>query len=79
MPHQTDHSFSVIARQQLPWLYSLARRVAGNRAEDVVQDCLIRAYKAYGSLEDVQAAPALVPSDPDQLRPRHASQGEAAC
>lgn len=53
MPHQTDHSFSVIARQQLPWLYSLARRVAGNRAEDVVQDCLIRAYKAYGSLEDV--------------------------
>lgn len=60
MPHQTDHSFSVIARQQLPWLYSLARRVAGNRAEDVVQDCLIRAYKAYGSLEDVQAAPAWV-------------------
>jgi RNA polymerase sigma-70 factor (ECF subfamily) len=58
MPEQTDRSFNDVAREQLPWLYSLARRLASDRAEDVVQDCLMRAYKAYGSLEDVQAAPA---------------------
>ena len=58
MAEETDQSFSFVARQQLPWLYSLARRVAANRAEDVIQDCLLRAYKAYDSLEDVQAAPA---------------------
>ena len=35
----TDHSvtFGAIAREQLPWLYSLARRLAAERAEDVVQ------------------------------------------
>lgn len=49
-----DQSFSTVARQQLPWLYSLARRVAGDRAEDVVQDCLTRAYKGYDSLETLR-------------------------
>jgi len=58
MAEQTTASFGATAREQLPWLYSLARRLAGNRAEDVVQDCLLRAYNAYDTLRDPQAAPA---------------------
>jgi RNA polymerase sigma-70 factor (ECF subfamily) len=51
-------SFGVIAREQLPWLYSLARRLAADHAEDLVQDCLLRAYKSFPQLRDQQAAPA---------------------
>jgi RNA polymerase sigma-70 factor, ECF subfamily len=57
----TDHTateFRVIAREQLPWLYSLARRLAADSAEDVVQDCLLRAFKGFPQLRDPQAAPA---------------------
>lgn len=56
----TDHSatFGVIAREQLPWLYSLARRLASDQAEDVVQECLLRAFKGFPNLRDHQAAPA---------------------
>jgi RNA polymerase sigma-70 factor (ECF subfamily) len=50
--------FSVVAREQLPWLYSLARRLVGQQAEDAVQECLIKAYRAYHQLRDEQAAPA---------------------
>jgi len=53
-----DRSFSEVAREQLPWLYSLARRVAGQRAEDVVQSCLLKAHQGFDSLRDQQAAPA---------------------
>ncbi|MEX1043186.1 MAG: RNA polymerase sigma factor [Acidimicrobiia bacterium] len=58
MQDQTITAFGVIAREQLPWLYSLARRLAGDRAEDVVQDCLLRAFKGFPQLRDPQAAPA---------------------
>lgn len=58
MTEQATASFSRIAREQLPWLYSLARRLAGDRAEDVVQNCLLRAFKSFDSLRDQQAAPA---------------------
>ncbi len=51
-------SFGQVAREQLPWLYSLARRLAGDRAEDVVQECLLRAYKAFDTVRDERAAPA---------------------
>lgn len=51
-------TFGQVAREQLPWLYSLARRLASDHAEDVVQDCLMRAYKAFPNLRDQQAAPA---------------------
>ena len=50
--------FQPVARQQLPWLYALARRLAGDAAEDVVQNCLIKAYRSFDSLRDEQAAPA---------------------
>lgn len=52
-------AFTAVAREQLPWLYSLARRLVGAEgAEDTVQDCLIKAYRAFDHLRDVQAAPA---------------------
>lgn len=52
------NTFGRVAREQLPWLFSLARRLAGDHAEDVVQDCLLRAYQGFDSLRDPQAAPA---------------------
>ena len=50
--------FQDLAREQLPWLYSLARRLAGERAEDVVQDCLTKAFRSFDDLRDLDAAPA---------------------
>jgi RNA polymerase sigma-70 factor, ECF subfamily len=50
--------FQDLAREQLPWLYSLARRLAGERAEDVVQDCLTKAFRNFDDLRDLDAAPA---------------------
>ncbi|TDD72022.1 sigma-70 family RNA polymerase sigma factor [Jiangella aurantiaca] len=45
-----------LARDELPGLYALARRLAGrNDAEDVVQEALLRACQAFGSLRDHQA------------------------
>lgn len=36
--------FTAVAREQLPWLYSLACRLVGrDRAEDTVQECLLKA------------------------------------
>ncbi len=49
--------FQRIAREQLPFLYALARRLAGDSAEDVVQDCLMKAYRRFDDLRDVEAAP----------------------
>lgn len=51
-------TFSAVAREQLPWMYSLARRITNHRPEDVVQECLLRAYKSFDSLRDLEAAPA---------------------
>lgn len=52
-------TFTAVAREQLPWLYSLARRMVGvERAEDAVQECLLKAYRGFGGLRDVEAAPA---------------------
>jgi RNA polymerase sigma-70 factor, ECF subfamily len=51
--------FTAVAREQLPWLYSLACRLVGrDRAEDVVQECLLKAFRGFDRLRDVQAAPA---------------------
>jgi len=49
--------FQHLAREQLPWLYALARRLAGARAEDIVQECLVKAYESFDKLRDVEAAP----------------------
>ena len=52
-------SFTAVAREQLPWLYSLARRMVGaGRAEDTVQECLLKAFRGFDGLRDPRAAPA---------------------
>jgi len=50
--------FSDVARLQLPRLYSLARYLVDDDAEDLVQECLIKAYQGFDGLRDPQAAHA---------------------
>ncbi|WP_205745942.1 sigma-70 family RNA polymerase sigma factor [Egibacter rhizosphaerae] len=49
-------ALQLLAREELPGLYALARRLAGADAEDLVQEALLRACRSYGSLRDRQAA-----------------------
>jgi RNA polymerase sigma-70 factor, ECF subfamily len=51
-------SFKEVVRPHLPWLYGLACRLDAERAEDLVQECLIRAYRNLGRLRDREALPA---------------------
>lgn len=47
-----------LARAELPGLYALARQLAGpDGAEDLVQEALVRACRAFASLDDPQAGP----------------------
>lgn len=58
-PATRQASFTAVAREQLPWLHGLAYRLVGHdRAEDTVQDCLLKAYRAFDNLRDVEAAPS---------------------
>jgi RNA polymerase sigma-70 factor (ECF subfamily) len=50
-------AFEVLARECLPRLYSLARRLGGEDAEDLVQECLLKAYRSFGSLQEREAGP----------------------
>jgi RNA polymerase sigma-70 factor (ECF subfamily) len=54
--------FRVLVREQLPRLYSLARRLVGDEAEDAVQDCLLKAYERFHQLQQAAAAPAWMTS-----------------
>jgi RNA polymerase sigma-70 factor, ECF subfamily len=54
--------FRVLAREQLPRLLSIARRIVGEDAEDAVQDCLLKAYLHYGQLHDPAAGAAWLTS-----------------
>jgi RNA polymerase sigma-70 factor, ECF subfamily len=54
----TITDFSVAAREQLPRLYSLARRLVGEQAEDLVQEALLKAYRGFDRLRDPAAAGA---------------------
>jgi RNA polymerase sigma-70 factor (ECF subfamily) len=53
-----DEEFRSLARRELPRLYSVARRLIGEEAEDAVQDCLLKAFQHYDRLERPAAAPA---------------------
>ncbi|CAL9440281.1 ECF RNA polymerase sigma factor SigR [Actinosynnema sp. ALI-1.44] len=48
-------AFERLARAELPGLYALARRLCRDEAEDLVQECLLRAFRAFGSLRDDDA------------------------
>ena len=47
--------FRALAERELPRLYAIARRLVGDDAEDVVQECLLRAYRSFAQLENEQA------------------------
>ena len=53
---RTKESFQRLAVTELPALYSLARRLVRDGAEDLVQETLIRAYRSFESLQDDDAA-----------------------
>lgn len=53
-----EDQFSDLVRSTLPWLHELARRSVGERADDVVQESLLKAYKGFGTLRSSEAGPA---------------------
>ena len=54
--------FRLLAEEQLPRLYTIARRLVGDEAEDAVQDALLKAYRAFDQLEHASAGPAWLTS-----------------
>jgi RNA polymerase sigma-70 factor, ECF subfamily len=54
----THNEFTAVARKELPRLYSLARRLVAADAEDLVQECLLKAYTHYDGLRDDNAVEA---------------------
>jgi RNA polymerase sigma-70 factor (ECF subfamily) len=53
---RTKEAFRRLAAKELPALYSLARRLVRDGAEDLVQETLIRAYRSFGALKQDEAA-----------------------
>ncbi len=49
-------AFGALARAHLPRLYALARRLVSEDAEDLVQECLVRALRRFADLRDEVAA-----------------------
>ena len=47
--------FRALAEREFARLYAIARRLVGDDAEDVVQECLLRAYRSFSQLEHEQA------------------------
>jgi RNA polymerase sigma-70 factor (ECF subfamily) len=58
----TKDRFRVLAEEQLPRLYTIARRLVGDDAEDAVQDALLKGYRAFDRLEHPAAGPAWLTS-----------------
>lgn len=51
--------FRSLVEPELPRLYGLARYLVGeNEAEDLLQECLLRAYRGFDGLADEDAGPA---------------------
>jgi RNA polymerase sigma-70 factor (ECF subfamily) len=70
-----EEEFRALAADQLSRLYSLARRLVGDEAEDAVQDCLLKAFRGLDRLDNMAAGPAwltsiLVNTCRDRLRAR---------
>jgi RNA polymerase sigma-70 factor (ECF subfamily) len=78
---RTREAFQRLAVSELPALYSLARRLVRDGAEDLVQETLTRAYRSFGSLKEDEAGgrwlkSILVNVFRDQLRKRARSVEE---
>ena len=54
--------FRMLARDQLPRLYSIASRLVDVDAEDAVQDCLLKAFQRFHQLHETVAGPAWLTS-----------------
>lgn len=52
--------FRLLAEQQLSRLYSIARRLVREDAEDVVQECFLRAFRKFDQLEEEANAQAWI-------------------
>jgi RNA polymerase sigma-70 factor (ECF subfamily) len=80
---RTREAFQELVRSELPGLYSLARRLVRDGAEDLVQEALLQGYRGFGTLKDDAAAgrwlkTILVNVFRDQLRKRARSVEELA-
>jgi RNA polymerase sigma-70 factor (ECF subfamily) len=80
---RTRDAFQELVRKELPGLYSLARRLVGDGAEDLVQESLLQGYRAFGELKAEAAGgrwlkAILVNVFRDQLRKRARSIQEVA-
>jgi len=53
---RAKEAFQELVLVELPALYSLARRLVRDGAEDLVQETLLQAYRAFGTLKDEAAA-----------------------
>jgi RNA polymerase sigma-70 factor (ECF subfamily) len=62
VPADPAAQFRALARDQLPRLLAIARRVVGEDAEDAVQECLLKAFLRYGQLHDPAAGRAWLTS-----------------
>ena len=54
--------FTDLAREQLARLYSIARRLVGDDAEDAVQECLLKAFQRFDQLQERAAGAAWLTS-----------------
>jgi RNA polymerase sigma-70 factor (ECF subfamily) len=61
-PAGRGQGFRELARAELPRLYSIARRLVGDEAEDAVQDCLLKAFQRRDQLKVEAAAAAWLTS-----------------
>jgi RNA polymerase sigma-70 factor (ECF subfamily) len=52
MPQDLKERFRALATDEMPRLYSLARKLVGDEAEDAVQDCLLKAFRSFDRVED---------------------------
>jgi RNA polymerase sigma-70 factor (ECF subfamily) len=57
-----DEAFRTLAREQLPRLVSIARRLVGDDAEDMVQESLLKAFQHFMQLRDAAAGPSWLAS-----------------
>src|SRR5205809_8047007 len=80
---RSKEAFQELVRKELPGLYSLSRRLVRDGAEDLVQETLLQAYRAFESLKEEEAGgrwlkTILVNVFRDHLRKRARSVEEVA-